>query len=153
MIVKSKNWERFTQRARRVLSLAQEEAEKELLAEINKGSFPAFARAVVASDLESALPVILQVHGLGKLPFGEGGEVCAIGRGANLQRYRTAGRGIEPNASGEPAHLAAPNLDAGRARRDGIDIDVVEPRRDLGRKAARVAYCHGRIERLANDAP
>jgi hypothetical protein len=50
-------------RARR----AQEEAEKQLSAEIHKGSFPAFARAVVASDPESALPVILQAHGLGKV--------------------------------------------------------------------------------------
>jgi hypothetical protein len=44
---------------------AREEAEKELSAEIRKGSFPAFARAVAAPDIENSLPVILQAHGLG----------------------------------------------------------------------------------------
>ena len=42
-----------------------EEAEKELQAEIDKGKFPAFARAIAAPDVDSAVPVLLQAHGLG----------------------------------------------------------------------------------------
>ena len=43
----------------------REEAESELRAEIDKGGFPAFPRAVVAPHLEDAIPVLLQAHGLG----------------------------------------------------------------------------------------
>jgi amino acid transporter len=48
-------------KARRI----REEADAELRAEIEKGGFPAFPRAVVATSLEEAVPVVLQAHGLG----------------------------------------------------------------------------------------
>ncbi len=45
----------------------QQEAEEELRTEINRHELPAFAKAIVAEDLEAALPVVLQAHGLGRL--------------------------------------------------------------------------------------
>ncbi len=45
----------------------QEDSEKELQSEIDKGRFPAFARAIVTADPDASLPVVLQAHGLGKV--------------------------------------------------------------------------------------
>ncbi|MDX1388350.1 MAG: amino acid permease [Acidobacteriota bacterium] len=45
----------------------QEDNEKELQAEIDKGPFPAFARAVVTADPDASIPVVLQAHGLGRV--------------------------------------------------------------------------------------
>jgi len=47
--------------------LRREKAQTALQAEIDQGGAPAFARVVVASDPEEALPVLLQSHGLGSV--------------------------------------------------------------------------------------
>ncbi len=45
----------------------QQASELELRNDINRHHLPAFAKVIVAEDLEQALPVVLQAHGLGRL--------------------------------------------------------------------------------------
>ncbi len=43
----------------------RDQAEGDLRAEIERGGFRAFARVVVAADIDKAVPIVLQAHGLG----------------------------------------------------------------------------------------
>jgi hypothetical protein len=67
----------------------QREAEEALRTEINQRELPAFAKVIVTPDLEAALPVVLQTHGLGRVRANTGLFNLRPGAGSLPSEART----------------------------------------------------------------